>query len=315
LQTKYTKQFPLYRQEVNPIIPTPFRQVNALTNAGGYSRNSLIVILDKPKKFKTGCLVNVAVGYMKMKKRIILFDLDNSADEYMIRIEQRTSGSTKREVLSGELDTKIQKIVRKYKRLGAELVIHRLPAYSTTTKDLQRIIKEHYKEDGIRFEIMILDYIGLLGTTDKREDDTSRIDRAFVEIRNLALEEDMEHVWTAHHVVRGAEKREKTRYLGTDIAKSIDITRHVQAIWGLNRTIDEEEQGFLRMEIVDQRDGVPRGRAVFTVSQEKQTMVELTKGQREEYDKQFAIIENNIRESEEGEDNTPAPKKKAARSL
>lgn len=306
---KDIKDRQLSRQESNPVIPTPWRQLNSTTNAGGYSKHSVIVVLDQPKKFKTGMLINTAIGYMKMKYVVLVVDLENGEEEYTIRGEQIIGNCNKRQILEGTEDIKIQKILRKYKRLGAELVVHRLPAYSTTAIDIRNIIRDLYKEHGIVVQILVVDYAAKLGTTDKREDDTSRIDRAYVELQNLALEENIYHIWTAHHVQRPADKRERTRYLGSDVAKSIDITRHVQAIVGLNRTPEEEEQGFFRMEIVEQRDG-KKGRAVFTVNLDTQKVTELTATQRKEYDEIF-----NHALDEDTEEEKPEPPKKVKKDL
>ena len=55
------------RQEIPNIHPTPFSQINKLTNAGGYEAGSILVLLDREKKGKTKTLVNIARGYLKMK--------------------------------------------------------------------------------------------------------------------------------------------------------------------------------------------------------------------------------------------------------
>ena len=113
---------------------------------------------------------------------------------------------------------------------------------------------------------------------------------------NLAMKHGIEHIWTANHVTReGAKTREKTKYRGEDIALCIDIVRHAQAIFGLNRSQDEEEAGYLRMEIVSQRDGVPSGRAVFRSNDKTQRIEELSAQERKEYDEDFypLLMEQN----------------------
>ena len=70
------------RKERTSIIPLPWPQLNRLTNAGGYARGSILVVLDRAKKFKTGALVNIAVKYIKRKKTVLVIDLKNGEDEY-----------------------------------------------------------------------------------------------------------------------------------------------------------------------------------------------------------------------------------------
>ena len=78
-----------FKRQADPaIIPCPFRQVNKLTNAGGFPSHSVGVLLDKPKARKTFMLVNLALGYLKMKKSVLFIDLENGKDQIMDRIVQ-----------------------------------------------------------------------------------------------------------------------------------------------------------------------------------------------------------------------------------
>jgi len=276
----------LKRLDSNPIVPTPFRQINDLTNAGGYAKGSIIVILDKPKQSKTAMLIQVARGYLRQKKNVFIADIENGEDELSIRLEQSVSKKTKKQLLSGEFDKLVQKVLRKYKRLGGDVYIKRFPAFSSTY-DIQAEMDRIYREYGIRFQILLVDYAGMMSSTTKKDDDTQRISDVYIDLANLALFNDLHHIWTPHHVVREAGKRESTRYRDTDIAKCIDIVRHAQAIYGLNRNDDERENGVMRMELMVQRDGKQFGRAVFHADQDCQRMDEFTVPQRKEYDEAF----------------------------
>lgn len=276
------------RQEHGPIVPTPFRQINQLTNAGGYEKGSIIVVLDKQKKGKTEALINIGRGYLRMGKNILYLDFENGKESIFSRFEQSTNNLDKKAILSGEFDKKVKAKFRKYIRVGGEVVVERLPA-GATTYHIQSIIDKYYREFGIKFDVMIFDYIGKMGSISGTKDETARISDAYVDVSNLALKNDIDHVWSAHHVTReGAKLRMKTKYIGEDIAKCIDIGRHVHAVYGLNRSPEEEEAGFMRFEVVEQRDGVPIGRAVFTVNHETQVLTELTKAERHDYDENFA---------------------------
>jgi len=250
------------RQDDSPIVPTPFRQINNLTNAGGYVKGSTIVILDKPKAAKTMALMNVARGYLKMRKNVFIADLENGEDELSLRFEQGIARVDKREILSGDHDEKVQRVLRKYRRLGGDVFIKRYPAMSNIY-DFQEDMDRIYRDTGRRFQILLVDYVGNMASTTKKQDDFGRISDAYLDISNFALKNQIEHVWTPHHVTRDAKKREASKYTENDIAKCIDIIRHVQAVFGLNRNDFELEQGIMRMELVVQRDGQPWGRALF----------------------------------------------------
>lgn len=288
------------RQEIKTILPTPFHQINQMTNGGGYEKASILVLLDKQKKGKTMALANVARGYLKMKKKVLIVDLENGKDNIFSRLEQSIMRLTKMDLLSGEYDDKVQKRFRKYKRLGGEIAVLRLPALVTTADDIQREMDKIYRETGIQFDVLIVDYMAKMGSLSRTDDERKRISDVYLDMGNLALKNDIEHIWTANHVTReGAKTRQRTKYNGEDIALCIDIVRHAQAIFGLNRSPEEEEAGFFRMEIVEQRDGLPHGRAVFNVDMSTQRADELSKAQRKTYDDE--IYANIMGSDEDGE--------------
>ena len=288
------------RQENKSVHPTPFKQINSLTNADGYETGSIIVLLDKEKKGKTGMLVNIARGYARMKKNVLYVDLENGKDSMLTRLEQSLTGLTKLEVIEGANDKKIQRKIRKYLRLGSEIVVERLPALTTDADTIQRLMDMYYRVYGLRFDILIVDYLGKMGSLSKKTDDFGRISDAYMDVANLCDKNKIDHCWTANHVTReGAKARMATKYESTDIAKCIDIVRHVHAIYGLNRTPEEEEMGFLRLELVEQRDGKPKGRAIFNANMDTQQFNEIGIQQRREYEKQMEEVFNR----EEGKSN------------
>lgn len=276
-----TRQFD--RQDNQTVIPTPFTQINAATNAGGYDKGSVIVVLDKPKKFKTGMVINIARGYLKMGKKVLIVDLENGQDSYAGRLEQSITKRNKKEILSGTYDDKIQRTLRKYKRLGGEVVVIRLPALTTTTMDIQAEIDYYYREHGMRFDNLIVDYAALMASTTNKQDDHNRIGDAYLDLANLAIANELDSIWTPHHVKADAYSREKIKYRDSDLAKCTEIGRHVQAIWGLNRDEEEEENNIMRMELVTQRDGKQTARALFHINYSQQRADEFTKAQIKEY--------------------------------
>ena len=274
------------------VYPTPFRQVNELTNAGGYSKGSIIVVLDRPKRSKTLAMVVVVKGYMKLKRKILVIDFENGQDSWAIRLEQSLSGLSKREIIYEENDSKITKQLRKYKRLGSEVYIKRLPAFSTSA-NVEALLDSLYRDHGFKPEIIIGDYFGLMGSLSGASDDHKRISDVYLDMGNLALKWDIIHMWTPHHINQEAYKRYTTKYREDDFAKCKEIGRHVHAVFGLNRTQDEEDNNIIRMELVVQRDGLPDGRALFTADQSTQRMIEFTVAQRKAYDEETHHYSND----------------------
>ena len=291
------------RKSREPVNPTPFWQFNSLTNGGGYYKGAIITVLDKPKGLKTALLVNVAKGYLRLRKNVIVFDLENGEDSLGVRLEQSLSKFTKKEVLSGDKDKTILKILRKYKRFGVEIVVKRLPAYSTAN-DFRFWLDYYYREHGLVFQEMIVDYAGLMGSIHGRMEDEARISNAYLELKNLSEEKGFEHTWTQHHIVRAAYTRRATKYEANDTARCIEIHRHVDVLLGLNQNDQEEEGKVMRLEIIDQRDGLGHGACYFWIDEKTQRFVEFTKKQLQTY-----LEEVGRKSPDEPEEKKPTRKK------
>lgn len=272
------------RQSEPSVIPCPFRQMNALTNAGGYPEHSVNVILDKPKAKKTFFMVNLARGYLRMGKSVYYVDTENGKDQILDRFIQSSINKTKKELYSGEYDKLESKHLRKLARFGVELVVERIPAMITDCNYIRdKIIK--FRNQGIDIKVLFVDYAGKLASIARDKEDFDRISNVYIDLQNLAEELNLDIVWTAHHITRDGKKHRATRYDENDISGSIAIIRNAQTIFGLNSTAQEEQDDILRAELVVQRDGLPSGRALFKCDVERQRCKEFTRDERENYDK------------------------------
>lgn len=285
------------RQSEPSVIPCPYRQLNDLTNAGGYPGHSVNVILDKPKAKKTFFMVNLARGYLRMKKSVLYIDTENGQDQIMDRFIQSSINKTKKELYSGEYDKLEAKHLRKLARFGVELVVERVPAMITDVTYIREKIIQ-LRNQGIDIRVLMVDYAGKLASISRDREDFERISNVYVDLSNLAEEMKLDIIWTAHHITREGKKHRKTRYDENDISGSIAIVRNAQVIMGLNATEQEERDDILRAEIVVQRDGLPSGRALFKCSTETQRCTEFTREQRKEYDRVYGEqLDNSLKSS------------------
>lgn len=295
------------RQSEPSVISCPYRQLNDLTNAGGYPEHSVNVILDKPKAKKTFFMVNLARGYLRMKKSVLYIDTENGQDQIMDRFIQSSINKTKKELYSGEYDKLEAKHLRKLARFGVELVVERVPAMITDTTYIREKIIQ-LRNQGIDIRVLMVDYAGKLASISRDREDFERISNVYVDLQNLAEELHLDIIWTAHHITREGKKHRLTRYDENDISGSIAIVRNAQVIMGLNSTEQEEKDNILRAEIVVQRDGLPSGRALFKCDVERQRCTEFTKEQRKQYDEVYSGVLDSMMKS--SKDNPSANKEK-----
>lgn len=272
-------------RKVDPdVVPTPFWQLNKMGNGDGYPKNSIFVLIDKPKRRKTFALINIARGYLAMKKNVLYIDTENGKNQLMDRMIQSTLNKTKREMLSGEYDKLEQRHMRKYKRLGVEFIVERVNAKIDDCNKIKNIILKLEAERGIKINVLVVDYAAKLASIERDKDDVERIDNVYINLDNMGDELDLDAIWTAQHVTREGGKHQETRYEDNDIASAVNIIRNAKCILGLNSTQEEEEHNIMRMELVVQRDGVPTGRVMFNMDPDRQRMKEFSKEARAKYD-------------------------------
>lgn len=302
-----------FKRKVDPdVIPSPYKQLNDLTNAGGFPSGSVLVLLDKPKAKKTFFLVNLAKGYLRMKKSVLYIDTENGKNQIMDRMIQSSINVSKKDLYTGDFDKKEASHIRKLSRFGVELVIERVPAMITDCNYIRDLI-DKLRSQGINIQVVIIDYAAKLASIARDKDDFDRISNVYVDIQNLADEENLDCIWTANHITREGAKHRETRYEENDISGAISIVRNAQGIYGLNATPQEEAEGIQRLEIVVQRDGLPFGRAVFKVDVEHQRAVELTKEQRKAYDEVYgSALDEKFKSKDKQSQGGPDAKKQAA---
>lgn len=272
-------------RKVDPdVVPTPFWQLNKLGNGDGYPKNSLFVLIDRPKRRKTFALINIARGYLAMRKNVLYIDTENGKNQLMDRMIQSTLNKTKREMLTGDCDKMEQRHMRKYKRLGVEFIVERVPATIADCNTIKNLVRKLESEKGIKVHVIMIDYAAKLASISRDKDDVERINNVYIDIDNMGDELGLDAIWTAQHVTREGAKHQETRYEDNDIASAISIIRNAKCVMGLNSTPDEEEHNIMRMEVVVQRDGVPTGRVMFNMDPERQRMKEFSREARAKYD-------------------------------
>lgn len=260
------------------VFYSPYWQLNRSQDSGGLKKNCLIMFMSQPKRFKTGCLLNLSKACLARKKKGLYIDLENGQNQLGTRLDQGVIGKSKKELLRGEFDKQLLKQLRKYKRFGSELVIRRLPAGSTTL-DFQKLVDKLKLENGITIDFCIVDYGDLMGALSGKVDDTERISDAYLDLKNFGEHNNLDFIATASHVKREAAKRRTTKYVAEDVAKCIDKIRHVDICIGLQEDEAEKEQGVLRWEIIEQRDGPPEYTMYFWVDIPTQRLTEFTREQ------------------------------------
>lgn len=289
------------RADSPPGFPTPFWQINRLLNNGGTSHGNVIVVMGEEKKFKTGFLLNVARGYLKKGKVILIADFENGEDALGTRADQSVVGTDRKSILSDKgTEEKLLKMLRRYGRFGGEVIIKRFPAGENTIA-VGNYIKSVKDEFNLEVKIALIDYPDVMGDTKGHSDEVKRIGQVYLDLKNLGDEFELEAIYAPSHITREAAKETGKKRRSSDASKAQDKSRHADMTYSIEQSDEEREAGVMRLELVNQRDGPQDGRAYFFIDFEKQRLKECTKAQAEAF-------EALRRESSEAKDTPRTPR-------
>lgn len=285
------------RQDSPPGYPTPWWQLNELLNSGGTNKGNIIVLLAPAKRFKTGFMLNTAIGYLKKGRVILYADLENGEDAIAMRADQSMINVERKTLLLGgqEVESKLLKKLRLYKRFGGELVIRRFTAGSTA-KDIGNYITWLRENYGLIVTDMICDYPDIMDDIKKSKNDVEKIGNVYIDLKNLAKDHDLNSIWCPSHVNREGDKAQGKKFKATDISKAIDKVRHADIIMGMQQDDDEKEAGIIRVEMIDVRDGISDGRIYLKGNLATQRVKEFTRAE-------VKMIEELRKEQDDGIDN------------
>lgn len=267
------------RKDRPPGHPTPWWQLNATMNAGGTMEGTIIVLLAPAKRFKTGFLVNTAIGNLKQGRVTLHWDMENGEDAISTRADQSLINVDRKTLLSEdrEIENKLFKKIRQYKRFGGEYIIRRAPAGSTAG-DISNYITWVWENYNIKVTDLICDYPDIMKPlSGDRKSDTDNISQVYIDLKNIANEHGLINVWCPSHVNREGDKIQNKKFKATDTAKSMDKIRHADIILGIQQDDAEKEAGIIRLEIIEQRDGKPDGSIYLWAHLDTQRVKEFTR--------------------------------------
>lgn len=258
---------PVYDSDVDS-FPTIFKQLNKFTTTGGFYSPQLIVLVSQPKSFKTGTLLNMALGYARMGLRVMYIDFENGLKPMMNRSKQCLLDCTFKELMSaGQLLTESEITLTEcfkmqlewIQRLGGDFKLGYYPAKVTTLDEIEPEI-EAYKP-----HVIFWDYLDLAAPPDKKKD-----------IR-LGIQENYHHVvrinskyncfsFTISQINRNGSR--KKRIKPEDIGEDYGKIMNAHALFALNREDEDSDEVYLS--VLAQRDGVKHGEFKVLINEETQ---------------------------------------------
>jgi len=199
---------------------------------GGLDAGELGLIMAPPKGFKTGTMVNFAAAALAQRKKVLIYTMEVSQDRYMMRMERRISGMTRKELLKN--DDKLEKHINTIGRLGSDVIIKGYPMRSVTPSHLNNHI-DLLNSEGYVPDIIFIDYWDLL-KNDLFGEYRHQLATIGAELRGIAQERNVP-IWTASQVNRKAVSKKIIRK--EDIAEAFEKMAIVDFALAICQTPEE----------------------------------------------------------------------------
>ncbi len=195
----------------------------------GWGRKELSVLMGGPKAGKSMAMIGFGVNAVANGYRTLYVTLEVASG---IIAERMDANIAERAMM--ELGTHIDEVEEKvtaFMAKAAPFIIHEYPTGSMRASDLRRLI-EHYKAQGVIFDLVIIDYADLMAperVTDNIQENSKSV---YINLRGLAMQEGFALLTATQTNREGAKKAVATM---TDVAEDLNKVRIADVLISINK--------------------------------------------------------------------------------
>jgi replicative DNA helicase len=207
----------------------------------GWGRKELSVLMGAAKSGKSMALISFGINAIAAGYKVLYVTLEVAASIIASRVDANIAdmAMSQLEVRPGEAEALVNAFMAK----AAPFVIQEYPTGSMRPSDLRRLI-EHYKAQGMIFDLVIVDYADLMAperTTDNVQENSKSI---YVNLRGLAMKEGFALLTATQTNREGAKKAVATM---TDVAEDFNKIRIADVVISINATDEERKMNQARL--------------------------------------------------------------------
>lgn len=265
-----------------PVTPSPFNNLNGLTEDGGFSAPQMIVMAAPFKSNKTTFLVNMAYGYATRGCNVLLVDTENGQRNMRKRLRQRVAEATSYEwsnniklenglVAQDLFDNAMQTVKRNKGDIHFMTVPVKSVGLDAVESEINRLASE-----GIKIDCIVYEYIEQLKCGDpKIREDNKQIQWLYLEAIKLNQKYNLFSFTPSHINREGVKALKLGSYGGEYISGDIGKLNNAHAVFLLEPKELEDGSKVLFLHVMAQREGKAHGTICFTLDMGIQKITEL----------------------------------------
>lgn len=240
-------------------VMTGFSQFDKVTK--GFRPGQLIVLSGRAKSGKSIFMVNVTCNVLAQGKKVLYVAIEGGLDLPVLRMDSIISGVPYEALQDGSAsDADFAKYYQTMKSLQGtkNFYLWQVSPQACTSFLIEQKIQELKAMYGT-FDLVVVDHMGLMGTDSteaRREMDWLRLGSISLDLKNVALDNEVPII-TPFHVTREAAKK-KENYSGDDLGRSQQVVQNVDMVLSWRMSDPEEFKmcgaGTIFLDIPDTRD-------------------------------------------------------------
>ena len=235
-----------FREDARTTIPTPWTRINELLQ-GGLGNGDFGLIFGNPGGGKSWSLVALGGYAVRMGYNVLHYTLELGEQYVGRRYDAFFSKIPVDQILKNR--ERIEEIMPS---LEGELIIKEFPTGRATISTIESHITK-VTDMGIKPDLVIIDYVDLLGTKKKTADRKGEIDDIYQSTKGLARQLDIP-IWSVSQVNRAGAKDDIVE--GDKAAGSYDKIMITDVCISLSRKKADKANGTGRFHIMKNRYGI-----------------------------------------------------------
>lgn len=207
----------------------------------GWGRKELAVLMGAAKAGKSMGLISFGVNAIAAGYRTLYVTLEVAAGIIAERIDANVAERAMSEL--GLHAHEVEDRVNAFMAKAAPFIIHEFPTGTMRPSDLRRLI-EHFKAQGIVFDLVIVDYADLMCPERVSDNIQENSKSVYVNLRGMAMQEGFAMLTATQTNREGAKKAVATM---TDVAEDFNKIRIADIVISINKSPEEATLGQARL--------------------------------------------------------------------
>lgn len=171
-----------YRPDDRRVIPTPWPQINSITQ-GGYGKGDLVIFFGGPGSGKSWAAISMALEAVKLGGNVVYYSLELGEGYVGQRFDANLLN-----IPVDQLPMHRIKIEEATKGLAGKLIIKEYPPKRASLDDIERHLDQMWTQHNFKPDVIFIDYLDLLRNRRARNERKDDLDDIYTDAKGLAKE-------------------------------------------------------------------------------------------------------------------------------